>query len=81
MSNEKMRAEFEVWYAEYVNTGFSVSRAGTWAAWQASRAALVVELPDAIEIWDEASYPPSSYAYLNLKSVIEAIKKTGAIVK
>ena len=51
MSNEKMREEFEVWAVKY-----NLARAdwgnyqdrhvnNMWKAWQASRAALCVELP------------------------------------
>lgn len=46
MSNEKMREEFEEWLED--NSMFpldSPRAAGYWSAWQASRAALCVELP------------------------------------
>ena len=39
--SEKMRAEFDAWTMEY---GFDDDE-HMWEAWQASRAALVVELP------------------------------------
>ena len=55
MSIEKCREEFEVWAEE--NLGLSVRRTpsgayqsfgvySAWEAWQASREALVIELPD-----------------------------------
>lgn len=44
MSAEKMRADFEAWLA---GSGLSYAEGiGAWYGWQASRAALVVELPD-----------------------------------
>ena len=43
MDNEKLRAEFEKWADD---NGFRIGeRPLLWLAWQASRAALVVELP------------------------------------
>ncbi|MBD1555240.1 hypothetical protein [Pseudomonas typographi] len=63
MSTEKMREEFEAWVE--ANFGLSVRRnpAGAyqsfgvyaaWEAWQASRAALVIELPQIVAY--EAGY-------------------------
>ena len=40
--SEKMRAEFDAWTMKY---GFDDDE-HMWEAWQASRAALVVEMPD-----------------------------------
>lgn len=56
MSNEKMREEFEAWWAGSMNaTEMDLYRFGSgyschetnrgWMAWQASRAAMCVELP------------------------------------
>lgn len=56
MSNEMMREEFEVWYSEqfkysdkkltrHGDTYLSPFIAGLWMSWQASRAALCVNLP------------------------------------
>lgn len=43
MNEDKMRAEFEAWWREeYDSTLYCES---AWRGWQASRAALVVELP------------------------------------
>lgn len=42
--SEKMREEFDEWTMQY---GFDDGE-HMWQAWQASRAALVVELPDAM---------------------------------
>ena len=44
MINEKMREEFEAWFA---SSGMAKFKETAWAAWQASRAAIEVELPDA----------------------------------
>jgi hypothetical protein len=44
-----MRKEFEAWLEEYSMFPFDSPRAaGYWQAWQASRAALVIELPAAM---------------------------------
>lgn len=68
MSDEKMRAEFEAWYADHFSRARGVDCSaeiiasmregdlygdrgylnGCWIGWQASRAALVVELPTKI---------------------------------
>lgn len=60
MKIEKMRAEFEAWFRKEIgNAGLSSGAgrgiaeylcAAKWRAWQASRAALVIELPDANNI-------------------------------
>ena len=42
MSTEKMREEFEAWFA---SSGMAKFKETAWAAWQASRAAIEVELP------------------------------------
>ena len=60
MSDEKMRADFEAWYAHQVGCDIRKLEecrwdgkgyrdpfaANAWFAWQASRAALVIELPE-----------------------------------
>ena len=61
MSNEKMREEFEVWYADSVGldaSDIATWRRGegyqnsyercaiSWLAWSACRAAIVIELPE-----------------------------------
>ena len=51
--SEKMRAEFDAWTMKY---GFDDDE-HMWEAWQASRAALVVELPSRLEC------PSSDYDY------------------
>jgi len=49
---DKMRAEFDEWLAEQASHGVFMGgytfeeEAGAWAAWQASRARIVIELPD-----------------------------------
>jgi hypothetical protein len=44
--SEQMRKEFEEWLKEYSMFPLDSTRAaGYWQAWQASRAALCVELP------------------------------------
>jgi hypothetical protein len=58
MSNDKMREEFEEWFLAAYDKGtgrphmargekdyFNKRHRQAWAAWQASRAALVIELP------------------------------------
>lgn len=55
MSQEKMREEFEVWAEDALGLPKKRLRTGgyqsfgmhsAWEAWQASRAAVVIELPD-----------------------------------
>lgn len=54
MSAEKMRADFEAWLA---GSGLSYAEGiGAWYGWQASRAALVVELPESFEMDDFAAF-------------------------
>jgi hypothetical protein len=71
MSNEKMRQDFEAWIEE--NSMFPIDgprAAGYWSAWQASRAALCVELP--IEFCNGT---------MNADRVRSAIESTGVRVK
>lgn len=53
MTTEKSREQFEAWFAEYVKDWPQPSEAIQkiasdlyWSVWQASRAAMVVELPE-----------------------------------
>jgi hypothetical protein len=50
--SEQMRKEFEEWFFDVVDAGV-VAEELCWQAWQASRAAIVVELPD----WSEYDTP------------------------
>lgn len=47
MSTEQMREEFEAWFA---SSGMTKFKETAWTSWQASRAALVVELPPTITV-------------------------------
>lgn len=91
MSNEKMREEFEAWALarfinsetmnpllrdpeesdEYLYTMVNMA----WVAWQASRAALVIELPE------DYCYDSSGEAYLVIRDCREAIEAAGLKVK
>lgn len=82
MSNEKMREEFEAWSAEHDYLGgclagrnskgeyFDVDMQHAWESWQASRAAIEVELPQ-----EEPGY--MYYA----PEVVQAIESLGLKVK
>lgn len=67
--SEKMRAEFDEWAMEY---GFDDDE-HMWEAWQASRAALVVELPGAI--WCPLAYHEA------INDVKEALDDAGVSYK
>ena len=41
----KMREEFEYWFSQFENKS-AIQRRDAWSAWQESRAALCVELPE-----------------------------------
>ena len=56
------REQFEEWFSDGVNEGMKGSPSGdyenlitqtAWMAWQASRAAIEIELPDKIMVEDE----------------------------
>lgn len=49
MSEGKMREEFEAWYRESCAYAGATAKLAAWAAWQASRAALEIELPHPYE--------------------------------
>lgn len=82
--NNKMRKEFESWVS---STGSSVAREDAlyrsqlvgwmWKAWQASREALVVELPD------EEEHKGVHYGvdYMPTEEVCKAIEAAGVRVK
>jgi len=84
--DEKMREEFEAWA---VHQGYDLIRDDVvvayaseetdraWAAWQASRAALVVKLPQGSEPGDFAH--PVMVA--EVEAVISAIESAGVRVK
>lgn len=86
MSNDKMRAEFEI--AAKTAQGLDVTRLPhggyrsfathqAWWAWQASRAALVVELPQGSEPGD-FTHPAM---VIEIDEVVSAIEATGVRVK
>ena len=64
--SEKMRAEFDAWTMEY---GFDDDE-HMWEAWQASRAALVVELPTSLR-YSECGYDYASEAF---EETIDVVK-------
>lgn len=78
--NEQMRKEFEAWAEK---EGFNIDRFGdgydmpsanyAWQAWQASRAAIVVELPDWFVFGIDAA--------LYRDDVIKALDKAGVSYK
>lgn len=55
---DKMREEFEAWFSvhkpKYDGIDYKVVKQQHWNAWKASRAALVVELPDHVNDMDSA---------------------------
>lgn len=64
MSIEKMREDFEAWTAYRCmpllrqGAGYASERTGmAWSAWQASRAAIEVELPKVSHYFDQSEYP------------------------
>ncbi|MBQ4777695.1 hypothetical protein [Pectobacterium versatile] len=72
MSTEQMRSEFEEWFKpkkiEMMRNGASLLSIkklykSDWQAWQASRAALVVELPETVAkiTWHYAGSPPDDF--------------------
>lgn len=91
MSNDKMREEFEAWYLSEVFGGaegcrhylrrepcggyLHASPQDFWKGWQASRAALVIELPAYFE------YDHPCEAVGVLKGCREAIEAAGLKVK
>ncbi|QZN97808.1 hypothetical protein [Symbiopectobacterium purcellii] len=91
MSTEQMRIEFEEWAN---NNGWSVRR-GTdlcyvyervdlmWSAWLASRAALVVELPEGDLVYSTATdtYGEDGCVMLPVDTAIHAIRAAGITVK
>lgn len=50
MSDEKIRREFNEWFSNHIVIGFKCEEDAAWAAWQASRAAIEVELPESASI-------------------------------
>ena len=92
--DEKMRAEFEEWYAHQVGCDIRKLEecrwgskgyrdpfaANAWFAWQASRAALVIELPGRIN--KENGYiEDDEYYNLALKHCKHQIEAAGVRVK
>jgi len=82
--DEKMRAEFEAWAQRFRlplhrdGDGYVEAEIdAAWQAWQASRAALVVELPKGSEPGDFAH--PVMVA--EVEAVISAIEAAGVRVK
>ena len=73
--DEKMRAEFEAWWRE--ENGNRLYCESAWRGWQASRAALVVKLPQGSEPGDFAH--PVMVA--EVEAVISAIESAGVRVK
>lgn len=88
MGNDKMREEFEAWVldkwpetdlgqfndGEYC--GFTLQHC--WAAWQASRAAVVVELPTGQCLFDRSSgRAAGGLPLVELKTVADAIEVAG----
>lgn len=65
-----MRKQFEVWFKDKKH--HVVAEEVAWQAWQASRAALVVELPG----WDDFDTTKQV-----LSAVIEDLKSEGITVK
>lgn len=89
MSKEAMRKEFEAAYRERygsmpmmwedsVSGYLSAHAAGAWWAWQASREALVIELPDSVA---NTGTLTSSAVLAYKRECREAIEAIGARVK
>ena len=76
--DEKMRAEFEAFWSAPEQEELRMSCAKGWAMtiWQASRAALAVELPE-----QSPETPFSRHMVMDSSSVIEAIEAAGVRVE
>ena len=70
MDTEQMRQEFDEWFANNIVIGFRCEEIAAWAAWQASRESLVVELPKENDI-----------GHITYTSAIRAIERQGITVK
>lgn len=77
--SEKMREEFEVWACNYnlkiADCGNYADRHvnNMWKAWRASRAALVVELPQKPYCAQGMAYPDYSDALNDCREAIESV--------
>ena len=76
--DEKMRAEFEAWWRE--ENGNRLYCESAWRGWQASRAALVIELPEQISKGYGYS-EGDEYYNLALKRCRSQIEAAGVRVK
>lgn len=103
MSTDKMREEFEAWWrsdqlktfpswypADRLDAWGSAYKPAAWSAWQASRAALVVELPPRItpedagetaDIDDERAYTVAHMVNGAIAACGEFIKAAGITIK
>lgn len=79
------REQFEEWFSDEINEGMKVSASGgyenlitqaAWMAWQASRAAIEIEMPTLI--WDMSEVGSQHY---DRDEVIDAIQSAGIKVK
>jgi len=87
VSNDKMREEFEAWLRtlpEVLNVGYNIETGryfldedqDRWEAWQASRAAIVVELPKPHFEFDGDTAPE-----MMAREVVKSIEAAGLKVK
>lgn len=76
--DEKMRTEFEAWWRE--ENGNRLYCESAWRGWQASRAALVVELPERIAK-DNGYSEDDEYYNLALTHCRSQIEAAGVRVK
>lgn len=73
---DKMREEFEAWF--FGESGLSVNCENTsWQAWQASREALVVELPVAFPVCDDKDSAEVAYVL----DILEKLALAGVAYK
>ena len=90
MSNDKMRGEFEAWategwpgerLAKFANGDYCGHTLNfCWLAWQASRAAVVVELPEGMTIAEHmygVVSPPGHERWFPRQSAVKAIEAAG----
>ena len=80
MDNEKIRAEFEKWADD---NGFRIGeRPLLWLAWQASRAALAVELPTRFDAgFDAVLHEHQDGEVLEYEATVAALTAAGITVK
>lgn len=77
------RERFESWFSDEINEGMKVSASGgyenlitqtAWMAWQASRAAIEIELPTTTEVYPFGPSEAKMFCELHKNTVAECAK-------